>query len=103
MTVTNAYSGVTIAPNADFSYIYKGTCLASAGGIGYEISAFDTTSMVIEVGTRNMEVLSTTYGADATGFSTVTSGSTATKTDGSPRSFDLNGIFYSLGFRFYLR
>lgn len=103
LTVTNAYTGLTIAPNADFSYVYKGSCLATAGGLGYELASFDTTSMVIELGTRMMEVTGTTYGENATGFSTVTTGSTALKTDGSPRAFDFTGTFASLGFRFYLK
>jgi hypothetical protein len=102
-TITNTYSSVTISPNSAFTSKYKGNASAKGGGLGAELAAFDTTSIVVEVGYRMMAFTDLIYSADVTDFSGAhTAGDTVRKTDQSKREMDFSGAYASFGARWWL-
>lgn len=104
ITVANSYTNLTIAPNADFSSTYTGTANLMGGGLGYEFAAFDTTSMTIEAGYRDLSFSNLTYSTAITNFTgSQTAGATVVDVSGAKRALNFTGAYATVGFRFYLR
>ncbi|MBX2987488.1 MAG: hypothetical protein KF802_06295 [Bdellovibrionaceae bacterium] len=105
VTVTNTYTNLTVAPNADFEMQYKGGASAYGGALGYELAAFDTTSVLLEVGYRKLVFDQLTYGKDvAADFSSASrsAGDTVKRDGGDNRKLDFSGAYVSLGARWWL-
>lgn len=104
VTVQNDYTNVTISPTADFSTTYKGTGTQMQGGLGFEFGAFDTTSLLLELGYRDLVFQKLTYGKDTTSsFSGAhNAGDAVTRTDGNNRELNFRGVTLVLGLRFWL-
>lgn len=70
---------------------------------GHESHFTDTTTLAFEVGYRRMSFDQLKYSKETSTFSgTHPSGDTLKDLSGSDRSFDLSGVFISIGFRFFL-
>lgn len=103
LSVTNTYSDVTIGPGEDFVVRFKGAATATVGGIGYEFTAFDTTSIVLEGGYRQMTFPKVVYAEDVTDFQGAhAAGDRAVWESGRRREIDFSGAFVTIGARWYL-
>lgn len=104
VTIQNDHTNVTVAPNTAFTTKYKGNCNAKGGGLAFEFSSFDTSTLVLEVGYRDMFIDKLTYSEAVTDFGGARApGDNATWAgDGKAREIDLGGPYAALGFRFYL-
>lgn len=103
LSSTQTYSSLAIAPNADFESKYKGAATAQGGGIGYEFGAFDTTSVMLELGYRQMTFTKVLYAVDVTDFQGAhVIGDNVKKTDNSARTLDFSGAYVAMGARWYL-
>lgn len=103
LAVTNDYSSVGIAPNADFRAEYKGGSSLQSAGLAMEMAAFDTTSVVLELGYRKMSFDKITYAKDVTDFQGAhRAGDTVLQTDGEKRRLDFSGGYLGVGLRFWL-
>lgn len=103
LTATNDYTSVTIAPNADFQAQYKSAGNLQVAGLAMEMAAFDTTSVVLELGYRKLNFGKLTYAKDVTGFGGAhAAGDTVVDTDGEKRQLDFSGGYAGLGLRFWL-
>lgn len=103
LSVTNTYTDVAIAPGADFVVKYQGAATTQGGGMGYEFTAFDTTSVLIEAGYRQMTFDKVVYAEDVTDFQGAhAAGDQAMWTDGKRREIDFTGGYVTIGARWYL-
>ena len=103
VSIKNDYSTLTIAPNIDHSVEMAGSGNLLGAGLGYELHAFDTTSLILEVGYRILKIDNFKYSKDVTTFAgAVTAGQSVLKTDGSNRSVDFGGSYVTLGLRFWI-
>lgn len=103
LSVTNTYTDVSIAPGADFIVKYQGAATTQGGGMGYEFTAFDTTSVLIEAGYRQMTFDKVVYSEDVTDFQGAhAAGDQAMWTDGKRREIDFSGGYVTIGARWYL-
>lgn len=103
VSVTNTYTAVTIAPSADFTTKYKGSATTWEAGLGSELFAFDTTTLVLMAGYRKMNADKLTYAEAVTEFNGArAAGDPVLMTDGTNRGIDFTGMFLGLGFRWYL-
>ena len=108
-TVENGYT-FTAAGSAAFNNIVdyreevKSNATCAEYGAGLEVFAFDTTTMLIDVGYRNLKFASFTHNVAATTFQgTVAKGDAAKNTDGTSRTLDFSGPFASISFRFWIK
>ena len=97
------YSAVAIAPNTSHTVDAKGAANMSGGGLAFEFSAFDSTTLIFEVGYRQLKFPNLIYSKDVTSFSgAVTSGTSLKNADGSDHQIDMTGAYAALGFRIFL-
>ena len=97
------YSAVAIAPNASHTVEAKGAATMSGGGVAFEFSAFDTTTLIFEVGYRQLKFPNMIYSKDVTTFAgAVTSGTSIKNADGTDHQVDMTGAYAALGFRIFL-
>lgn len=103
VTVTNTYTAGSTTPAAS-TLKYKGNCNGMGGGLGFEFFAFDTTTMLLEVGYRKMNIDKMVYAEAATDLQGTAraAGDDVLRTDGDPRGIDFTGAYAGLGFRWYL-
>jgi hypothetical protein len=103
LTSKTDYSAVTIAPNAAHSVDERSSAPCYGGGVTQEISFFDTTTFVLEIGYRQLKFTNVKYAADVTTFSgAVSKGDEVRNADGSAHEIDFTGAYASAGLRVYL-
>ncbi len=103
LTVKNEYTNLTVAPNADFTTEMRSSSRSLSGGLGVEYAAFDLTSVVLEVGYRQLQFKKLTYGAAVTDTRGAhDAGDKATLDTGEDRTLDFSGWTVSLGARWWL-
>ena len=101
-TVDNTYT-FTAGSVADYKEELKGSGSMIAGGVGFEFLAFDSTTIMLNVGYRSLKFASLKHNLDATTIlGGVAKGDPAVNTDGTARSLDLSGYYASIFFRFWL-
>ena len=100
--VKNTYTADSLTPG-NFSNEYKGNCNATGGGLGMEFSGFDLSTIVVELGYRDMDFANLTYAANVTDFLGFHYGGDVVKTSaGASRDINMTGTYAALGFRFWL-
>ncbi|MNJ99744.1 hypothetical protein D3C87_175250 [compost metagenome] len=108
ITLKNAYkltaAGQTAFPGvSDHSIEAKGSATSLTGSLGYEGLLTDTTTLLFEMGYRQLSINNLKYTKSATTFTGAKdSGDAVLDSDGAQRELNLGGFFVSLGFRFYL-
>lgn len=103
LTIKNKYRELGIAPNADFDSEWKGQAQSLSGGMGVEYAAFDLTSVVLEIGYRQLKYTKLTYSQDITDLQGAhRAGDRVLLTDGENRQLNLSGMTVSLGARWWL-
>lgn len=81
----------------------KGATSLMSAALGYEGAIFDTNTMVIEFGYRQLTINNLSYSKDVTTFSGAEqTGDSVLTSTGAPREMNMSGGFIALGFRFYL-
>lgn len=105
-TIANTF---TFAPTstfglANFKEEVKGSGAMMQGGVGFEMNAFDSTTMLISLGYRSMPTAGYTHNlGDITNFQgAIAKGVAATNNNGSARDLDFTGYYASIYFRFWL-
>ncbi len=96
----------TAAPmsGADYTEEGRGTAALTEGCIGLETLMFDTTTLVFDVGYRQLNFTSLTQNRSATTLNgAVAKGDTMLNTDGSKRSVNMTGTYAGLAFRFWIK
>ncbi len=102
LTMTHVYSGVS-SPYVDHTVEAKGSAAEMGGGLGFEMSFVDTTSITFEVGYRSLTFKEIKYSKDVTTFQGAkTVGEALTNLNGDNRSLNFSGVTGSIGFRFWL-
>ncbi len=97
------YSAVAIAPSSSHTVDAKAAANMSGGGVAFEFCAFDTTTLIFEVGYRQLKFTNLIYSKDVTTFAgAVTSGTSIKNSDGSDHQIDMTGAYAALGFRIFL-
>ncbi|MBX3039521.1 MAG: hypothetical protein KF789_02285 [Bdellovibrionaceae bacterium] len=103
LTVKNEYTNLTVAPNADFSTEMKSSSQFLAGGVGIEYAAFDLTSVVLEVGYKQLQFKNLKYSAAVTDTQGAhNAGDAVLLNTGENRTLDFSGWTVSLGARWWL-
>lgn len=107
VTASNTYAFTAAGTGsfglADFKEEVRGTAPMMQAGVGFETLAFDSTTLHLSLGYRNFVVSSLKHNMNSTGFQgAVAEGDPATNNDGADRSLDLNGLYASVLFRFWL-
>lgn len=108
LTVQNSYGFTTDGSAAypgmtDFREETKATAPLTEVSLGWEFSAFDTTTIVLDAGYRALKFDSLTHNVPVTSFQgAVGKGDKALDTNGVARKLDLSGPFASLQFRFWV-
>lgn len=107
-TIENIYTftsaGTTAYGLSDFREELRATGTMLEYGLGFEYFIFDTTTMVIDAGYRQLSFASATHNIASTGFQgTVAKGDAAKNTDASARSNVFTGSFASIWFRFWIQ
>lgn len=103
LTETTVYTEVSIAPTVNHTVNMKSSGNMSGGGVAFEFHAFDTTTLIFEVGYRQLKFANIIYSKDVTSFEgAVTSGTTVKNTDGTNHQIDMSGAYAGLGFRIFL-
>ncbi|AFY02770.1 hypothetical protein [Bdellovibrio bacteriovorus] len=108
VTMKNSYTlttdGQTAFPgvsNHDVEAKGSGTLLNAS--LGYEGLLTDTTTIVVEMGYRQLNIENLEYTKSVTTFKgPVNSGDKVTTAAGEQRDLNLSGAFIAIGFRFYL-
>lgn len=108
VTMKNSYK-LTAAGQAAFPGVSnhdieaKGSATMLNASLGYEGLLTDTTTIVVEMGYRQLSIENLEYTKAVTTFNgPVSSGGKVTTATGSPRDLNLSGAFVAIGFRFYL-
>lgn len=102
LTMINIYTQV-VAPDADHTVEAKSSAAESGGGLGFETSFVDTTSLIIELGYRSLIFKELAYSKDVTTFQGAkTAGDLLKKLDGENKSLNFSGFTAAIGFRFWL-
>ena len=106
ITIQNDFTNVSVAPSANVSLQYKGAAIETCGGLGLEVAAFDTTSMIIAVGYRDLVFSRLTYGLDVASSASFdgahTAGDPVLMSNGAAREINERGSFVNFGLRFWL-
>lgn len=103
VTVDQSYHALTVAPSTDFDSQWKGSGTAVTGGLGFEYGVVDLTSLVFEIGYRNLKISKLKYGEDITDLQGAQQqGGTVLLADGSNRTLDLSGWIANLSARWWL-
>lgn len=108
VTVQNSYGftadGLVAYPAlADFREETKGSGTLMEYSIGWEFLAFDTTTLVLDVGCRYLKIDSLNHNLAVTSFQgAVAKGDKALTDAGTDRKLDLSGYFASVQFRFWV-
>jgi hypothetical protein len=103
LTETTDYSGLVISPNVDHTVNAKSSAAMYGGGLAMELSIFDTTTLMIEGGYKQLKFTNISYGKDITTFDGAhQSGDTIKNQDLTNHEIDMTGAYVVVGFRFYL-
>lgn len=106
ITVSNTY---TFSPGyggalSNFKEEIKGTAPLIQAGLGWEFVGFDSTTMLMTMGYRQLAVSAFTHNKAITNFQgNTTIGSPANNDDGTARTMTLTGYYVSVLFRFWLK
>jgi hypothetical protein len=100
-----SYSGVSIAPNSDFSIEGKGTANLLNYAAGGELHWTDNTTLVTMVGYRQLNFSKIKYLNDeTTSFNgSHSKGSQIIKADGSALKYDFSNMYVTIGLRFWVQ
>jgi len=103
-TYTMLTAGTTLTGKADFTEDGRGSATCLDGALAYETLLTDTTTMVLDVGYRNLKFDSITHNRDVDSIAqgAVAKGAAMLNADGTARSLDFTGYFASLMFRFWV-
>lgn len=108
-TIENSYK-MTAAGSAqfgglaDFREEVKGNGSMLSYSMGYEFFAFDTTTLMLDVGYRQLQIKSFSHSIESTGFQgAVAKGAPALNTDGTERTANFDGAYASLSLRFWIQ
>ncbi len=103
-TYTFTAAGTAAYPSLiDFKEEIKGSGTMLEAGMGFEFVGFDSTSILLSLGYRQLSVAALTHNLAITNFQGNTAkGSPATNDDASARTLTLSGYYASLFFRFWL-
>jgi len=103
LTVKNKYTNLAVAPSSDFESEMKSNAPSLSGGLGFEYAAFDLTSVVLELGYRQLKFRKLTYAAGVTDTSgTHAVGDVVVTDTGENRALDFSGWTVNLGARWWL-
>jgi len=95
---TAQFPGVT-----DFREEVKSSATMLEYSIGFEMFAFDTTTILFDAGYRQLQFAAFTHNLAVTNFQgAVAKGAPALNTDGTARSAKFDGAFASIAFRFWI-
>lgn len=105
LTTKTQYTGLTIAPNTDFSIEGKGSANLMSYSIGTEFHWTDNTTVVLALGQRKLNFSKIKYLDDvATSFNGAHSkGDQIKKVDGSDLEYDFSNTYLTLGLRFWIQ
>lgn len=105
LTMKNDYSNLTISPNADFSLESKSSANMAGGGFVTEYYMMDTTTLLFELGYRDLKFKDITYSKSVTtGFNgAITAGDPVVDNTGTKREINFSGSYLSLGIRIWLK
>lgn len=102
LTLINTYSS-TVTPYADHVEELKSSAPVYGGGLGYEFSFVDTTTIAIELGFRTLKFTNISYSKAVTSFQGDQAvGSSYLNYNGEAKEINMSGSFASIGFRFWL-
>jgi hypothetical protein len=103
LAAKNTYTALTIAPNTDFSTEWKAAANAKGAGLAIEYYAFDLTTIMFEVGYRDLKYTDIKYSKEVTGFSgAVAAGDQVKDLIGKNREIDFSGPYAAVAARFWL-
>lgn len=101
---TMAAAGTTLTGKSDFTEDGRGTGTQMEGALAFEMLAFDSTSLALEVGQRTLKFDSIKHSRDTNSIAqgSVTKGAEMLNADGTARTLDFTGFFAALNFRFWV-
>lgn len=103
LTMTNTYSQVIVSPNTDHETTLKSSAPVTGGGIGYEWSFVDTTTIGLELGYRSLVFKEIKYSKDVTTFQGAkVAGDLYQNASGENKTLDFSTYYASFAFRFWL-
>ncbi len=103
VTLKNDYAFTAAYPGVDSTMEAKGSGTLLGASMGYEGILTDTTTIMCEVGYRNLLIDNLKYSKDVTTFTGAhASGDAVLNSSGEQRTLDFSGVIISVGFRFYL-
>lgn len=103
LTMTNSYTQVLISPNTDHEVSLKSSAPVTGGGLAYEFSFVDTTTICLELGYRSLVFKEIKYAKDVTTFQgSKVAGDSYVDSSGEAKTLNFSNYFAAIGFRFWL-
>ena len=109
LTMTNSYTftatGAAAPMNgAEYTEEGRGTAALTEGSLAFETLIFDTTTLVLEGGYRQLNFTTLTHSRNATTLNGAKlKGDAMLNTDGSARTVNMSGSYGGLMFRFWIK
>lgn len=106
--MVNSYTmtpaGTALTGKSDFTEDGRGTATQLEGALAFEMLAFDSTSIAIEVGQRSLKFDSLKHSRDTDSLAqgSVAKGADLLNADGTARTLDFTGFYAALNFRFWV-
>lgn len=103
LTMTNSYTQVIISPNTDHQTSLKSSAPVTGGGLAYEFSFVDTTTICLELGYRSLVFKEIKYAKDVTTFQGAkVAGDAYVDAAGADKTLNFSNYFAAFSFRFWL-
>lgn len=103
LTMTNTYTQVLVSPNVDHEVSLKSSAPVTGGGVAYEFSFIDTTTICLELGYRSLVFKEIKYSKDVTTFQGAkVAGDAYQDYTGTAKTLNFSNYFAAISFRFWL-
>lgn len=103
LTLTNSYTQVIVSPNVDHEVSLKSAAPVMGGGVAYEWSFVDTTTICLELGYRSLVFKEIKYAKDVTTFQGAkVAGDFYQDINAENKTLNFSSYYGSLSFRFWL-
>lgn len=103
LTLKNTYSQISVNSLADHTVEAKSSAASTGGGMAFEYSFVDTTTVIFETGYRSLKFTDIKFSKAVNTFQgSKSAGDTLQDVNGTNASINLSSYFFSIGFRFWL-
>lgn len=103
LTMTNTYTQVLVSPNVDHEVSLKSSAPVTGGGLAYEFSFVDTTTICLELGYRSLVFKEIKFSKDTTTFQGAkVAGDAYQDYAGVDKTLNFSNYFAGISFRFWL-